>query len=238
MQNWFKSTLPDETIARIRFVADAFCLPITVAFSGGKDSIVLLDLVRKSGIMHRAIFNLTTIDPPEIVYFVRNEYPDVTIERPKYSIWQLIVKKRMPPTRGVRYCCQILKERKRFGLTLTGIRSEESVSRKGRNRIETMAKNRLLYHPILGWSENGIWEYIEANGLKYPAMYDNGHRRIGCIGCPCATVKERQMDFEVFPKYKIAYIRAFDKALKRREAGRYKNEFKDGQEMFDWWMSQ
>jgi len=238
MNGWFDSDLTKRTISEIRWVADAFGLPIIVAFSGGKDSIVLLDLVRKSGIYHKAIMNLTTVDPPEIIYFIRENYPEVVIERPKYTMWQLIVRKRMPPTRGVRYCCQVMKERNRSGLTLTGIRAEESHSRQGRSIIEAKSKRAILYHPIITWTEKDVWEHIEQNHLKYPAMYDNGHRRIGCIGCPFQSVRMRELDFEQFPKYKQAYLRAFDRALKRREAGRYRKEFHSGQEMFAWWMQQ
>ena len=82
-----------------------------VAFSGGKDSQVVLDLVRRSGCRYDAHYNCTTVDPPELVRFIRAEYPEVEWHRPDLSMWQLIVKKRFPPTRFRRYCCEYLKER-------------------------------------------------------------------------------------------------------------------------------
>jgi phosphoadenosine phosphosulfate reductase len=83
-----------------------------VAFSGGKDSCVVLDLCRRAGVKYDAHYNLTTVDPPELVQFIRREYPEAWDNRkkPEMTMWQLIVKKRMPPTRLVRYCCQYLKE--------------------------------------------------------------------------------------------------------------------------------
>lgn len=81
-----------------------------VAFSGGKDSIVVLDLVRKAGVRHDAHHNLTGVEPPELIYFIREHYPDVITESPKRTMWELIVGHGVPPTRLMRYCCEELKE--------------------------------------------------------------------------------------------------------------------------------
>ena len=69
-----------------------------LAYSGGKDSTVLLDLARRSGVKFDAHYNLTTVDPPELVRFIRTQ-PDVIIESPEKTMWELIIEKRMPPTR-------------------------------------------------------------------------------------------------------------------------------------------
>ena len=81
-----------------------------VAFSGGKDSCVVLDLVKRAGVKFDAHYNLTTVDPPELVRFVKKEHPEVEIDRPKKSMWQLIEQHLGPPTRVVRFCCGDLKE--------------------------------------------------------------------------------------------------------------------------------
>ena len=104
-----------------------------VAYSGGKDSTVILDLVRRSGVKYDAHYNVTTADPPELVYHIRRQ-PEVICDRPTMSMWELIPKMGIPPTRMTRYCCAVLKERAAHGRTvITGVRAAESVSRRKRH---------------------------------------------------------------------------------------------------------
>lgn len=108
-----------------------------LAFSGGKDSIVVKALADMSGVKYDAHYNVTSVDPPELIRFIREYYPDVAFEYPKdedgnrVTMWNLIPKKKMPPTRLVRYCCQVLKEGGGDGrFTVTGVRWAESRSRR------------------------------------------------------------------------------------------------------------
>lgn len=94
-----------------------------VAFSGGKDSCVILDLVKRAGVKFDAHLNITTVDPPEVIRFVRQNYPEVTMEKPKISMKKLIEKKGILPTRLARYCCAEFKERGGTGrFVVTGVR--------------------------------------------------------------------------------------------------------------------
>lgn len=114
---------------------------IFVAFSGGKDSVALYGVVKKAAEEENIplneyahiFYNLTTVDPPELVRFIKVEYPLVDVLKPKYSMWQLIERHNIPPTRLVRYCCQELKERTIEGeVLLTGVRWAESAQRAKR----------------------------------------------------------------------------------------------------------
>jgi len=74
--------------------------PYYVAYSGGKDSDVLRILFELSGVPYDLVHNHTTVDAPETVHYIRS-IPGVKISYPEITMWQLIVKKRMPPTRFV-----------------------------------------------------------------------------------------------------------------------------------------
>ena len=100
-----------------------------LCYSGGKDSDVIRILAQLANVKHDIVQNLTTVDAPETVYYVRS-IPGVIIEKPPKSMWQLIPEKLMPPTRVVRYCCEKLKERGGSGrLKITGVRKAESTRR-------------------------------------------------------------------------------------------------------------
>ena len=108
-----------------------------LAFSGGKDSVVVKALADMAGVKYDAHYNVTTVDPPELVTFVKQHHPDVIFEKARYkdgshiTMWNLIVKKKIPPTRIMRYCCHELKEGGGEGRTvITGVRWAESVRRK------------------------------------------------------------------------------------------------------------
>ena len=107
-----------------------------LAFSGGKDSVVLKALADMAGVKYDAHYRVTSVDPPELVRFVKT-FPDVSMEVPRdkdgkpITMWNLIPKKKMPPTRLARYCCASLKETGGEGrITLTGVRWAESRNRK------------------------------------------------------------------------------------------------------------
>lgn len=116
-----------------------------LAFSGGKDSVVCKALLDMAGVKYDAHYRVTSVDPPELVRFIRDKHPDVARDIPRYSdgkpitMWNLIPRKLMPPTRLVRYCCASLKESGGDGrMTVTGVRWAESVNRKQNHGSVTM----------------------------------------------------------------------------------------------------
>ena len=111
-----------------------------------------------SGCKYDATYRVTTVDPPELVRFIKNVHPDVIREVPRYSetyinkklagkpitMWNLIPEKLMPPTRKGRYCCEKLKESGGDGrMTVTGVRWAESVNRaKNQGAVVIQGRNR------------------------------------------------------------------------------------------------
>ena len=120
-----------------------------LAFSGGKDSVVIKALADMAGAKYDAHYNLTSVDPPELVQFIKT-FDDVIIDRPKdkdgnqVTMWNLIPRKRMPPTRIVRYCCQELKEGGGRGrMVMTGVRwAESSNRRRNQGEVTVMAPKK------------------------------------------------------------------------------------------------
>lgn len=110
-------------------------------FSGGKDSQVLYHIVKMSGVKFKTHMSLTSIDPPQVIRFVRNEYPDVDMIKPKMSIFQDAVNRKILPTMKIRWCCADFKETAGAGkVTLIGIRAEESARRARRHEVEISSR--------------------------------------------------------------------------------------------------
>jgi phosphoadenosine phosphosulfate reductase len=123
---------------------------LVVAYSGGKDSDVLLGLAKRSGVPFAVEHNLTTADAPQTVYHIREVFARLAadgisclINRPRISMWDLIPKKKIPPMRRHRYCCAELKERRLAGQHLLfGVRWDESASRADRGLHENLHKDK------------------------------------------------------------------------------------------------
>lgn len=121
-----------------------------LAFSGGKDSCVCKALLDMAGCKYDAHYRVTGIDPPELVKFIKEVHPDVHREVPRdkdgkpITMWKLIEKKLMPPTRIARYCCEYLKESGGDGrMTVTGVRWAESNNRKNNQGHVTIINKKI-----------------------------------------------------------------------------------------------
>lgn len=151
--------LEQKAIKRIQTASEMslahYGKPLVCTYSGGKDSEVMLELFRRCGIPFEVHNSHTTADAPQTVRHIRevfhkleNEGIKCEIEYPTYkgkqtSMWKLIPEKKMPPTRIVRYCCKILKEKgcnNRY--IATGVRWAESTKRKERTQFEKIGKTK------------------------------------------------------------------------------------------------
>lgn len=207
-----------------------------LAFSGGKDSITIYRLAEMSGVKFDAHYRVTTVDPPELVRFIKRHYPTVARDRPEMSMFQLILHKHWPPMRKQRYCCEYLKEAGGADrLIVTGIRWEESPRRAKRRMIEQCYNDRskTFLSPIIDWTEHDVWGFIRQEELDYCSLYNEGFDRIGCILCPLAKAPER--DAARWPQFKKAYIKTFDKLIRLRADLGLETTMETGQEMYDWW---
>ena len=229
-------------------------------FSGGKDSQVLYHLVKLSGVKHKTHMNLTSVDPPEVIRFVKLHYPDVELIKPRMSIYEMAKKKHILPTRILRWCCAGFKETSGVGkVTLIGIRKEESARRskrqeisstiKGKRNEETFdqwseheekmvacvgGKDKILVLPIIHWTERDVWEFLNANGIPHCELYDQGLHRIGCICCPMSNREQKLKDIERWPHVKRNWIKAIQWLIDNGYIG---HDFSDAETGFRWWIS-
>lgn len=130
--------------------------PLVCTYSGGKDSDVMLELFKRSGVPFEVRNSHTTVDAPPTVYHIRKKFRELELQGIKCNIdyhdqpdgsrvtmWNLIVKKGMPPTRRVRYCCSELKESSNAGrMIATGVRWAESISRREREAYEVLGASK------------------------------------------------------------------------------------------------
>jgi len=189
---------------------------IEVSYSGGKDSDVILELAKMSGIPYRAIYKNTTCDPPGTIAYCKEK--GVEILAPKINFFDL-VKKKGCPTRRARFCCQYLKEYKVLDRAVQGIRRSESTKRANRYhepeicRVYPHKQGEVrVYLPILEWTDEDVAEFIAERGIKCHPLYYDEHgtfhveRRLGCIGCPLRSDNGKS-DFLKYPKFLKRLIR-------------------------------
>lgn len=216
--------------------------PLEVAYSGGKDSDVILELAKMSGIEYRAIYKNTTIDPPMTIKHVLEN--GVEIRRPKESFFSLM-KRIGYPDRFRRFCCDVLKEYKILDNSVMGIRKCESLKRAKmyteptQCRIYGSKKNHVnAIYPILDWSDEDELEFIKNRGIKLHPLYyrEDGSidmtKRLGCMCCPMAYYKKRLLQFKQYPGMVKAYLRYGNEYLKSRPKSKLPQQYSNVYEYF------
>lgn len=254
-----------------------------LAFSGGKDSQALFHMTHLAGVKFRGHMNLTSVDPPEVIRFVKRNYPEVELIKPKKSIFQIAIKNQILPTMRVRWCCAEYKETSGAGkVTLIGVRKAESTRRAKRNEVEINnhkfsgnldgldeyrqeqkakrarrkskeqgvnitnadeeqtlgcihGKESLLILPIIYWTEKEVWEFLnDVVRVPHCSLYDEGWHRIGCIGCPMSSHKQKMIENARYPHVKRNWI----KAIKAIREGVFKREYIWWNIRKDWMLSE
>jgi phosphoadenosine phosphosulfate reductase len=217
--------------------------PYWGCFSGGKDSIVIKRLAEMAGVAVEWHYSVTTIDPPELTAYIKRHHPDVSRDKPPRTFVQLIGTKGLP-TRLMRWCCEQLKESRadKGRRLILGVRAAESPRRAANWQTFTFHRKTKEYAvcPILHWKDGDVWAFIHEQGLPYCELYDQGYKRLGCIGCPMSRGL-RVTDFARWP----AIARQIREAARGRweamkasgNESRTYVEFDQFAAFWNWWLS-
>ena len=107
----------------------------------------------------------------------------------------------------------------------------------GREVVDFCIKQRkTIVNPIIDWEDDDVWEFIREYNIPYCSLYDEGYKRLGCIGCPMGRSKQMKEQFERWPTYKRMYLKSFEKMLEKKESAR--KNWKTSQDVFDWWIGE
>ena len=216
---------------------------VEVAYSGGKDSDVILELTKMAGVKYRAIYKNTTIDPVGTVKHCKEKGCEIV--RPKNGItFFKLVEQIGFPNRFKRFCCKHLKEYKILDMSIIGVRKSESTKRAERYKepIEcrlygSKKKHVQAIYPILEWSDDNVVEFIKERGIKcHPLYYDeqgNFHveRRLGCVGCPLMSKNKRKQHFKENKGMLKAWLLWGGRSFMRRK---FKNKHLLFADVYEW----
>lgn len=193
-----------------------------LAFSGGKDSQALYHIAEMAGVKFKAHFSPTTVDPPQLIKFIRRNYPDVEFAKVEKNIYQVAVEKQILPSMRIRWCCAEFKENAGAGkVTLIGIRHEESARRSKRKEVEVSGRKFSGYlDQFEEWSaERMKKKYKNLNQDQF--SYDK-EKEIRCINgkdsiliSPIIDWTERDVWEFLNEVVKVPHCELYDKGYKR-----------------------
>jgi phosphoadenosine phosphosulfate reductase len=245
--------LVDKAVETLRLFAPADGSPYIVRDSGGKDSCVVLELVKMAGVPFESHYSVTTVDPPELVQFLRRHHLETIFDRPPRPMWAMIADKGMPPTRVARWCCEEYKEGGFAGRIVVGVRAAESVKRKSRaavvTRIRRGGKDQELIAPIVWWSDVNVWAFIRSRNLPYCSLYDEVDergrkrwKRLGCVLCPMGRRRadgDSPRELVRWPEIARLWKKGIYAAWEKRNAAEdltNTDKWETPEEMWLWWL--
>lgn len=175
---------------------------VLCAFSGGKDSQCCYHLLKEAGIPFDAQYSITRFDPPELLEFIREHYPDCKFRRAYKRTLIEDIEIRGLPSRWARWCCDAKHARTRgYDIVVVGVRAQESARRaRSWSAFGTKGTDDCYVCPCLDWADANVWDYLNSRGVAHCRLYDEGYKRIGCTFCPLSP-GDLARNVERYPKF-------------------------------------
>lgn len=224
-----------DRIKKFAVLANKMNFEIAVGFSGGKDSQVVYDLCKRSGIEFKAYYNVC-FESSTTRKFIKKYYPDVIWRRDyKVGFIENIAKHGILPTPQIAYCCNDYKHNRKYvdECSIVGVRREEGHARKNRTPLSLRNKTTqkkikgvkeyfkehcqsigtasvIQLLPIVDWREEEVWNYIKKYNIPINPEYKE-NKRVGCLICPKTNFNRNYKSLLQYPKLIDAVIRQREK---------------------------
>ena len=98
--------------------------------------------------------------------------------------------------------------------------------------------HKTLVNPIIDWTDEDVWQFIKEQNLPYCSLYDEGWKRLGCVGCPLGGEASMRKEFERWPAIRRLYIKAFEDMIEQRKSAGMKCDFQTGEDVMRWWLKE
>lgn len=130
-----------------------------------------------------------------------------------------------------------LRENANFTQTIKGgvVLTNDNI--ESRKMIDSCYKQRkTTLNPIIDWTDEEVWEFLREYKVPYCELYDQGFKRLGCIGCPMGGPEKQKKELNLYPKYRDLYIKSFERMVENRKAKGKKCDWETGQDVMTWWL--
>lgn len=119
--------------------------------------------------------------------------------------------------------------------------NQDQFAEQGETEVRCISgKDKIIINPILNWTDRDVWVFLnKVVKVEHCELYDKGYRRLGCLFCPMASLKEQRRMERDYPKYKNQYLRTIRKLREYREAHDLPNPYGSmtDEQVFQWWLS-
>lgn len=207
--------LESKAVSDVKSFVSGRSLPVTLSFSGGKDSLACYGIAKRALKSFQLLFVDTGLEFPEtkayVERFAAKRKESLLVASAGEAFWEQ-VGVFGPPAKDFRWCCKVCKlgplteligrHFPKGTISIEGNRALESFARADIGFVESnpFVPNQTILNPIRSWRASEVWAYIWWKGLDYNPLYDEDFERIGCYLCPATLASEWRSTSRIHPQ--------------------------------------